>query len=191
MHTAYRYEHASGEGAAERLGAVRGQAVGLELRAVAPAGSRDMQPRCTCSCNPEGTLRHCDVGKFTMKRGVPATAFPIRVLRCRAVFLPANDFHDFIAWCAQEWLHLTFMSRDAFRMQPPRYDRSEESGTWVESSSFRPRRFSTKVCDCSLHTMLCSSVWPGLVHCCDRFPASAFLRCYLGSALVFLGRDLA
>ena len=46
-------------GAAERLGAVRGQAVGLELRAVAPAGNRDMQPRCTCSCNPEGTLRHC------------------------------------------------------------------------------------------------------------------------------------
>ena len=109
----------------------------------------------------------------------------------RFFFLPANVFHDFIAWCAQEWLHLTFMSRDAFRMQPPRYDRSEESGTWVESSSFRPRRFGTKVCDCSLHTMLCSSVWPGLVHCCDRFPASAFLRCYLGSALVFLGPDSA
>ena len=138
--------------------------------------SRDVH----CSCNPEGTLRHCDVGKFIVKHGVPATAFPIRVLCCRAVlFLPANVFHDFIAWCAQEWLHLTFMSRDAFRMQSSRYGRSEESGTWVESSCFRPRRFSTKVCNCSLRTMLYSSAWPGLVHGCDRFPASAFLRCYL------------
>ena len=31
------------------------------------------------------------VGKFTVRRGVPATALQIRVLRCRAVFLSPGE----------------------------------------------------------------------------------------------------